>query len=73
MPGPVSDTNTEPPLYWRMRKLANNGHPRAAELREAADRLEKMLDDGPTTVRKMVGIWATARRLWSECSGEPLI
>ena len=70
MPGPVSDT--APPLYWRMRQLANNGHARANELREAADKLEKATDEYKS-VGSVVGAWAKARRVWSECSGEPLI
>lgn len=70
MPGPVSDT--APPLYWRMRQLANQGHPRAHELHEEADRLDQAVSNFES-VPKVVGAWARARRLWSECTDEPLI
>ncbi len=73
MPGPVSDT-TAPPLYWRMRKLANNGHERARELHQAADELEKATWElGAFSAKKIVSAWAKARRIWSECSGESLV
>lgn len=60
-----------PTLAERMRALAHGGHERAVELIEKADALEaaaKGLD-----VRKMVGAWARARRLFCEITGESLI
>lgn len=65
-------------LADKMRKLANEGHARAGELREQADAFEtaaKGFYAEPKTVnvRRFVGAWAQARRLWCECSGEPLV
>lgn len=67
------------PLSDKMRALADGGHARAIELREKADALDKAeaasLASAPTsdTTKKLLGAWARARRVWSECSGEPLI
>lgn len=75
MPGPVSDTM--PSLPDRMRALADTGHPRADELRKRAAALDASVGvnvgDGGFDVRKTLGAWARARRLWCECTGEPLI
>lgn len=60
----------ETPLSTKMKNLARSGHPRSAELLEAANQLESCVD-GPTRV--LLGAWAKARRIWSECSGEPLV
>ncbi len=65
------------PLHERMRKLAPV-HPRGAELTAAADTLEKALapaDEADTerNIKRMLGCWARARRLWHECTGEPLV
>lgn len=70
MPGPVSDT--APSLMDRMRALADSGHPRADDLRREADALDHVCDKD-FNVKRMVGTWARARRVWSECSGEPLV
>lgn len=70
---------SEKPALWdKMRRLADDGHARAAELREKADDLETKAEgyysDTPTVEAKsFLGAWARARRCWSECSGEPLI
>ena len=65
-------------LSDNMRALADKGSPRAAELREKAS----AFDDATTgfyaepqtvSVKTFMGCWARARRLWSECSGRPLI
>ncbi len=69
MPGPVSDAM--PSLPERMRALAEQGHPRAADLIAGADAMDAAASD--FEVKKVVGAWARARRLWSECTGEPLI
>lgn len=66
----------ETDLAKKMRALAATGHPRAAELIEKADAFDKAINDSNTpvvTARSVVGRWARARRVWSECSGEPLI
>ena len=65
-------------LSIKMRALADRGHPRAVELREKADAFDKataaMSDPNvENAVKPMMGAWARARRLWSECSGEPLV
>lgn len=63
------------PLADKMRRLADTGHPRAAELREHALAFEAAcaVADNEWNARQMLGVWARARRVWSECSGEPLI
>jgi hypothetical protein len=68
----------DPALFDLMRKLADAGHPRADELREKASAFEAAATGfygDPQTVpaKSFLGAWARARRLWSECSGEPLI
>lgn len=55
----------------RMRTLAKGGHPRAEELRQRADDMDNAI--ATHDMRKMIGAWARARRLWCECTGEPLI
>lgn len=60
----------------RMRALADSGHPRAAELREKAaafDAANPANAGDAWDAKRMLGAWARARRVWSECSGEPLI
>lgn len=56
----------------KMRALATTGHPRAAELVEKAEAMEKAAAEF-NDVKKVVGTWARARRLWCEVTGEPLI
>jgi hypothetical protein len=62
-----------------MRALAATGHPRAVDLVEKADDFDAKAaahyakDGGPHTAKSMLGAWARARRLWSECTGEPLV
>ena len=70
MPGPVSDSM--PSLGDRMRALASRGHPRADELVEKADAMEKAASEF-TDAKKVLGTWARARRLWCDCTGEPLM
>lgn len=65
-----------PTLAEKMRALAGTGHPRAEELRNAADRLDNAtggLMGGPDGVKRLLGNWARARKLWCEITGEPLI
>ncbi len=62
----------------KMRQLADSGHPRACELREKAaafdDAAQGFYAEPQTVdVKRFMGAWARARRLWSETSGEPLI
>lgn len=64
-------------LSDKMRGLAASGHPRAAELVEKADEFDAGIDGfyaDPQTITapQHLGRWARARKLWSECSGEPL-
>lgn len=66
-------------LSQRMRALANNGaHPQALELLARArdlDEATRVHGHTPTesNMKKMVGAWARARRLWSNLTGESLI
>lgn len=62
----------ETELSGKMRQLANNGHPRASELRELALALDRVAFT-QADARKLLGAWARAKRVWSECSGESLI
>jgi hypothetical protein len=65
----VGDTGGLPE---KMRALAATGHARADDLIREADALEKVLDTD-FNVKRIVGTWARARRVWCECTGEPLI
>jgi len=66
-------------LAERMRALADGGHPRAEELRaKAADFDRKTAHHyspagGSESAKAMLGAWARARKLWCECTGEPLV
>lgn len=65
-------------LSIKMHDLADKGHERASELREKADAFDvatKGFYSEPQTVdvKKFVGTFARARRLWCEVTGEPLI
>lgn len=67
-----------PPLWEKMRRLADSGHARADELRERADKLEEAgrgfyAEPQMVHVKSFIGAWARARRVWSECSGEDLV
>lgn len=64
--------NGEPSLPERMRALADTGHERAAELRQKADEFEAAADYSKGA-KALLGAWARARRLWCDCTGEPLI
>lgn len=60
----------------RMRALADSGHPRAEELREKAaafDAANPANAGEEWSAKRMMGAWARARRLWCDCTGEPLI
>ncbi|OJU22715.1 MAG: hypothetical protein BGN95_03875 [Sphingomonas sp. 66-10] len=65
-------------LSDKMRSLADLDHPRAVELREKAGAFDVAAtgfyaEPQTVTVKSFLGAWARARRLWSECSGEPLL
>lgn len=60
----------ETPLGRQMRVLAVD-HPRGEELRVAADALDTAVSG--TNMKKTLGAWARARRIYCECTGEPLI
>lgn len=67
----------ETPLGIKMRALAREGHPRAEELRSRANAFDEACSSEamaqPDGLKKMMGAWARARRLWCEVSGEPLV
>lgn len=70
-----------PSLAARMRALAEEGYPEAAELLAHAAELDRaaaiMAGQGDPTVstgehvRFVVGAWARARRTWQRVTGEP--
>jgi hypothetical protein len=73
----MDKTSKETPLVEKMRALAST-HPRASELTEKALELEEATagffgEPQTKTVKQFLGSWAGARRLWCDCSGEPLI
>lgn len=60
----------------RMRALADSGHPLAEELRQKAAAFDASAsaNAGDTwDPKRMLGAWARARRLWCDCTGEPLV
>lgn len=59
------------PLSKQMHALADKGDFRAVELREKADALDAAADG--KDMRKMLGAWARARRLWCDVTGESLV
>jgi hypothetical protein len=65
-------TSDATPLSDKMRALADAGHPRADELREKAADLEAAVLE-PFAARWVYGAWARARRLYCDCTGEPLV
>lgn len=69
---------TRTALSERMHALADTGHDRATELREKADAFDVATAGAfavpPTsTVPKLLGTFARARRLWCDITGEPLV
>ncbi len=60
-------------LANRMRSLAAAGNPRAEELIEKADELDKMIDADAWDTEKVLCAWLQARKLWCEVTGEPLL
>ena len=58
------------PLSTVMRALADDGHPRADELRQRADEFDAKVG-GET--RSMLGAWARAKKLWAECTGNDVL
>jgi hypothetical protein len=66
---------TRTDLSEKMHALADSGHTRAADLREKADAFDAathgfVAAQPPThTVKQMVGGWARANRVYSECMG----
>jgi hypothetical protein len=62
-------------LSNRMRSLAANGNPRAEELIEKADELDKLIDADTWDTEQVLGAWLRARKLGvrsrtSRCSSE---
>jgi hypothetical protein len=60
-------------LANRMRSLAAAGSPRAEELIEKADELDKTADADAWDTEKVLRAWMRARKLWCELTGEPLL
>jgi hypothetical protein len=65
-------------LSDKMRVLADEGHERADELREHAAAFDVAAEGyyGETQTvepKAFLGTWSRARRVWCECSGEPLV
>lgn len=65
-------------LSEKMRMLAQDGHPKAAELIEKANAFDAAArgfygDPQTVTIQSFMGAWARARKLWCECTGESLI
>ncbi len=65
-------------LSIKMHMLADTGHEQAVELREKADAFDaatKGFYSDPQTVevKKFMGAFARARRLWCNVTGEPLV
>lgn len=65
----------ETPLAQRMRELADGGkHPRAVELFARARELDSAaINPVGTGVKKLLGAWARARRLYCDITGEELV
>ena len=69
----------EPSLADKMRELAAGGHVQAAELIEKAEALDvasaafNAKGAGADDVKRLLGCWALARRLWCDLTGEALI
>jgi hypothetical protein len=68
----VEEGNQMGHLANRMRSLASTGNPRAAELIEKADELDKMINADLWDTEQVLGAWLRARKLWCEVTGEPL-
>ena len=60
-------------LANRMRSLAAAANPRAGDLIEKADELDKMIGADAWDTEKVLGAWLRARKLWCEVTGEPLL
>lgn len=68
--------NKEPnkDLVTLLRRLANNGkHERAVEIYARAADLEQAIFDQRADPKYVVKMWARARRIWCECTGEDWI
>jgi len=62
-------------LVARMRTAALRCAEHADELREAANKLEAAIaakGSDEKWAKRLLGTWARARRLFCECTGEPL-
>lgn len=62
----------------KMRRLADEGHERAEELRAKATEFDEKTagyygDPQTVSVKSFMGAFARARRLWCDCTGEPLV
>ena len=69
---------TRTSLSERMHALADSGHEKAEELRAKADAFDAATvgfygDPQTVGVKSFMAAFARARRLWCDCTGEPLI
>lgn len=74
----MTQTTSRTDLSEKMHALADKGHARADELRTKADAFDaatKGFYSDPQTVdvKKFMGAYARARRVWCEITGEPLV
>jgi hypothetical protein len=71
------DRNSRGRTKWAIWQIecvpSSTGNPRAAELIEKADELNKMIDADPWDTGQVLGAWLRARKLWCEVTGEPLL
>lgn len=58
------------PLAEKLRNLAHTHPAHAEELRAVADKLDAVSFDD---IKKLLGTWARARKLYCELTGEPLV
>jgi hypothetical protein len=78
---PGGAMSTEATLAQRMRQLSwmPMGEASAEDLREKADALDAAIDRGSQPgasiddMRRMLGAWARARRLWCDVTGKDLV
>jgi hypothetical protein len=68
----MSDVRTLPE---KMLALADAGHPYAEELRDRSRALTAAIHAPPETfdMKRVLGCWARARKLYCDASGEPLV
>lgn len=73
MPAMLEDFKSGTDLSIRMRELASTGHERALELYARAQELDDVVANRQASVALTVAVWARARRLWCDLTGEDLV